>query len=255
MCQLCGQVGEVCCPTTAGAAACSDANLACIVSATGNQCGACGGVGQPCCGAGNAGTCSANLACAGRNAGMGMPGMCAACGATGQLCCPTNVPAVDGGAPPTACQGALGCVLATAANQCAACGGAGQPCCGTGGINATTCSTGLACGGRNAGMGVPGMCAACGGAGQLCCPVIAGADGGAPTTACTATLACLISATGNQCGACGAVGQPCCGVGNNGTCTTAGVTCVGRMNGGGVPGTCTAPPPVDAGAVDAPAGQ
>jgi len=81
------------------------------------------------------------------------------------------------------------------------------------------------------------------------------ADGGAQM-ACGATLACLIAAAGNQCGACGAAGQPCCGTGNNGTCTAgAGLTCVGRMNAGGVPGTCTVPTPPDAGAADAPAGQ
>jgi hypothetical protein len=182
--------------------------------------------------------------------------MCTACGATGQACCPINVAGADGGPPPTACQGALGCLVATAGNQCGACGAAGQPCCGTGNNNAT-CNTALACGGRNAGMGVPGMCAACGGAGQLCCPITGGAvDGGAAPMACAATLACLIATAGNQCGACGAVGQSCCGTGNNGTCTTAGLACVGRMNAGGVPGTCTAPPPpADAGAVDAPAGQ
>src|SRR6185503_4863176 len=143
---------------------------------------------------------------------------------------------------------------AATGNQCGACGAAGQPCCGTGN---PTCATGLACGGRNAGMGVPGMCAACGGAGQLCCPTnVATPDGGAAPTACTATLACILSATGNQCNACGAAGQPCCGTGNNGTCTAGlGLVCMGRMNAGGVPGTCTAPPPADAGAPDVPAGQ
>jgi len=100
------------------------------------------------------------------------------------------------------------------------------------------------------------MCAACGGAGQLCCPITGGAvDGGPAPMACAATLACLISTTGNQCGGCGAAGQPCCGTGNNGTCT-AGLNCTGRMAATGVPGTCAAPvTPPDAGAPDVPAGQ
>ena len=164
--------GQACCPmggTTGNTMACETA-LACTVSATGNQCAACGGVGQPCCGTNNAGTCTAGLACGGRNAGAGTPGMCATCGGTGQLCCPTGGAGVDGGPPPTACQTALSCILAAAGNSCGTCGGAGQPCCGT--VNDGTCGASLACGGRNAGMGLPGMCAACGGAGQLCCPVI-----------------------------------------------------------------------------------
>ena len=98
---VCGEAGEACCSTAGGGTACNSATLACIA----NQCTACGGVGQACCGAG---TCTAGLACAGRNAGAGMAGMCTACGAAGQLCCPTNVPSADGGPPPTACQAALG---------------------------------------------------------------------------------------------------------------------------------------------------
>ena len=143
-----------------------------------------------------------------------------------------------------------------AATPARTCGGAGQPCCGTN--NAGTCNTGLACGGRNAGMAVPGMCAACGGAGQLCCPAIANPDGGAGQTQCGTTMSCLVAATGSQCGTCGGAGQPCCGVGNNGTCTAgSGLNCVGRMAmaGAGAPGTCTAPVVPDAGVRDAPAGQ
>ena len=155
-----------------------------------------------------------------------------------------------------ACEASLSCIVSATGNQCGACGALNQACCGTN--NAGTCTgTGLACGGRNAGAGTPGMCATCGGAGQLCCPTnVATPDGGAAPTACTATLACILSATGNQCNACGAAGQPCCGTGNNGTCTAGlGLVCTGRMNAGGVPGTCTAPPPADAGAPDVPAGQ
>jgi hypothetical protein len=233
--------------------ACATA-LACTVSATGNQCATCGGLGQPCCGTNNGVTCNSGLACGGRNAGAGTPGMCSTCGGTGQLCCPANAAGADGGPPPPACMAALSCTLATGGNSCATCGGPGQPCCGTN--NAGTCDTGLACGGRNLGMAVPGMFAACGGAGQLCCPAIANPDGGVGQTQCGTTMSCLVSATGNQCGTCGGAGQPCCGTGNNGTCTAgAGLNCVGRMAGTGVPGTCTAAVRPDAGAVDAPVGQ
>jgi hypothetical protein len=69
-------------------------------------------------------------------------------------------------------------------------------------------------------------------------------------------MSCLVATAGNQCGTCGGAGQPCCGIGNNGTCTAgAGLNCVGRMAGTGVPGTCTAPVLPDAGVRDAPAGQ
>ena len=78
------------------------AALSCMVSATGNQCGTCGGAGQSCCGTGNNGTCTMGLACTGRMNGMGIPGMCATCGGTGQPCCPTM-----GGA--AACQTGLAC--------------------------------------------------------------------------------------------------------------------------------------------------
>jgi hypothetical protein len=138
-----------------------EASLSCIVSATGNQCGPCGGLGQACCGMGNGGTCTTTgLACGGRNAGAGTPGMCAACGGAGQLCCPTNVAPVDGGPPATACTATLACIIATTGTQCGACGAAGQSCCGTGNNGTCTAGLGLACVGRMNGGGVPGTCTA-----------------------------------------------------------------------------------------------
>src|SRR5881394_3194671 len=77
------------------------AGSSCMITATTNQCGACGATGQPCCGTGNNGTCSMGLGCAGRVANMRMPGTCSTCGSVGQPCCS------GGGA--TACSPGLAC--------------------------------------------------------------------------------------------------------------------------------------------------
>jgi hypothetical protein len=223
-----------------------------VVSAAGDVCTAtCGASGQVCCGNGNNGTCNTGLGCAGRNDNAGVPGMCGPCGGAGQICCTV---VADAGI--TQCTGTMSCVVGATDNTCGTCGASGQPCCGVG--NAGTCTAGaaLACTGRNAGMGMAGTCGPCGGAGQACCPVAGGppVDGG--VTACTGALACLVATAGNECGTCGGAGQPCCGVGNAGTCTAGlGLVCTGRNRGMGMPGTCAAAPPPDAGTPDAPAGQ
>jgi hypothetical protein len=166
-------------PDGGGTSACMT-DLACMLGASGNQCGTCGAAGQPCCGTGNNGTCTTGLACTGRMSSMDMPGMCAACGAAGQPCCPTMGGNPDGGGT-TACMADLGCVVAATGNLCGACGASGQACCGSGGNG--TCMTGFGCSGRMASAGTPGMCAACGAAGQPCC-----SGGGA--TACMTGLTC-----------------------------------------------------------------
>jgi hypothetical protein len=150
-----------------------------LIAAMGRQCGACGGAGQPCCGTGNNGSCSAGFACTGRDDNMGMPGMCGPCGGTGQLCCPGGGGGGDGGTSP--CMTGFSCLLTATTNQCGTCGASGQPCCGTG--NTGTCEMGFGCAGRLSSMRMPGTCGVCGALGQACC-----SGGGA--TACTAGLAC-----------------------------------------------------------------
>jgi hypothetical protein len=158
--------------------------LSCVIGATSNSCGACGGAGQPCCGTGNNGSCTAGLACAGRDDNMGMPGMCGACGADGQLCCPNLNNGADGGATPACMAVGSSCMLGAVTNQCGACGGSGQPCCGTG--NTGSCMTGFGCAGRVSATRMTGTCGACGAAGQPCC-----SGGGA--TACMTGLACRMA--------------------------------------------------------------
>ncbi len=149
----------------------------------------------------------------------------------------------------TACMTPQTCVISATDNVCGACGASGQVCCGTG--NNGTCNAALACVGRNAGMRLPGMCGPCGAAGQACCPVAGGGGADAGVTACVASLACLVGATGNECGTCGAAGEACCGTGANGTCN-AGLGCTGRNRNAAMAGTCGVIP--DAGTADAPAG-
>jgi hypothetical protein len=78
-CSPCGGAGQACCTQAVGGVvvACTTP-LGCVIATAGNQCGTCGASGQPCCGAGNNATCSAGLACMGRNRGAGMPGTCGA---------------------------------------------------------------------------------------------------------------------------------------------------------------------------------
>src|SRR5260221_1001320 len=97
------------------------------------------------------------LGCAGRNRDMDIAGTCGECGGAGLACCSTQ--GSDGGV--SACTTGLSCLVTAMGNQCGACGAAGQPCCGTGGGGQCT-PTGLACGGRDSGLGLPGTITRCG---------------------------------------------------------------------------------------------
>lgn len=104
-------------------------------------CGACGGVGQPCCGSMCTGTalcdgvtatcvaeCTAGMACASADGCRTGTRTCASGAATCTY--DTQVARTTSCGPGRVCDGA---------GACAACGGAGQPCCGT------ACGDGLAC--------------------------------------------------------------------------------------------------------------
>ena len=125
-------------------------------------------VGQPCCGTGNGGTCTAGLACGGRNAHRHA-------GHVRDL--RWRGPAVlpDGrrrrGRRSSSDRVPDRAVLHRRGwRECCAAPAAELASRAVGPATTRRAARASACGGRNAGMGLPGMCAACGGAGQLCCP-------------------------------------------------------------------------------------
>ncbi len=106
--------GRTQCATEPAPAGTACATGACTAAGV---CGACGGAGQPCCGAD---ACRAGLVCA--------TGQCGACGGAGQPCCGAD-----------ACLGGLVC----ASGQCAPCGERNQRCCAGNCGPGTTCTAGL----------------------------------------------------------------------------------------------------------------
>ncbi len=154
-CAACGGNGDPCCPgnlcldggcciaqpTGSGTATCKAAGLACSPSITytcsAGACGACGGLGDPCC---------VNSRCTAPNTlcqtapGIGGQATCVACGGAEQPCCPNTT---TGGT--ATCFAGLNCQTAVgpgAQSSCVACGGPGQPCCGSITGGAGTCLSG-----------------------------------------------------------------------------------------------------------------
>ena len=136
-CRPCGDPGSVCCEgnlcngggccdgntnrCVASGASCSSGQGTC--SAGGCQAGACGKLGQACCGGGV--ECTAPYSrCGGNN-------VCLPCGGQGQRCCPSNAANGDYCGAPYVCD---------RNNTCSTCGAQGQPCC-----PGNTCSAGRTC--------------------------------------------------------------------------------------------------------------
>lgn len=116
----CDQTAKKCVPNTA---TCGGGQGTCTNGAC--QGGACGGMGEPCCG-GNVGCTAPFSAC--------QAGVCVGCGGTGEPCCPGNNTGGFWCSSGDTCDKASG--------NCLACGGTGQPCCAGAGCRIGACAAG-----------------------------------------------------------------------------------------------------------------
>jgi hypothetical protein len=208
LCRACGEPGKACCLDNGcqlggccvdqglericvrAGESCRDSGGVCGLSSVApSSCGACGGLGQACCGS----FCSA----AGTTCDA-TTGRCARCGAPGQPCCVSGYQSPRCTTPDRACD---------SAGRCSPCGGEGQQCC----FGADPCDAGTGCSFPPGGGA--GVCRQCGGPGQVCC---AGSACSAATTVCTQSGRCQV---------CGGAGQPCCA---NDRCSADGAACFTR---------------------------
>jgi hypothetical protein len=151
-CAACGGGGEPCCPgnfcldggccipplSGSGTATCKAAGLQCspgiTATCSANVCGACGGLGNPCC---------ANSRCTAPNTfcQAATPSTCVGCGGAGQPCCPNPTSGET-----ATCSPGLTCQTGTGSQTgCVACGGSGQPCCAGSVCTTGTCKVSGTC--------------------------------------------------------------------------------------------------------------